>query len=260
MGLLDALKDEQFRKDMGRGLLDVGQEASNQVAGNLAVPVDGLAWLMRKAGLPIPANPVGGSDWMAQKGLTRPVQAGAPKMAGEALGLLAPLVATKQGAAATARQLNQWGENLSAPVFRNSINTPFNQRGVALIEDQPYWMGHRPSQTGATAADVTQNVSEMGLPKDFYSNPHFYEQMTHAPTAESFNMLQQLRGKPDGVVTLYRAGPKNELNPGDWVTLSKKYAEAEAKAEGVKVHKFKARAKDIEFAGDSINEFGFFPK
>ena len=43
---------------------DVAQGASNSIAGNVSAPVDGLAWLLRKAGVPMPSNPVGGSDWM----------------------------------------------------------------------------------------------------------------------------------------------------------------------------------------------------
>ena len=31
---------------------DVAQGASNSIAGNVSAPVDGLAWLLRKAGIP----------------------------------------------------------------------------------------------------------------------------------------------------------------------------------------------------------------
>jgi hypothetical protein len=115
MGLLDAMQDDRFRRGVGRSLLDVGQSASNTIAQNVSAPVDGIAWLLRKAGLPIPSNPVGGSDWMAQKGLTRPVENGAPALVGEALGLLTPLVGTQQGTAAIGRQLVKWGENAASP-------------------------------------------------------------------------------------------------------------------------------------------------
>jgi hypothetical protein len=61
------------------------------------MPVDALAWLLRRGRVNVPQNPVGGSDWAKQQGLMADVPAGAPKMAGEALGLLAPLMGTKQG-------------------------------------------------------------------------------------------------------------------------------------------------------------------
>lgn len=55
------------------GLMDFLQSASNSAASNVSAPVDGLAWLLRKAGVPVPQNPLLGSDWMAEKGLTKPL-------------------------------------------------------------------------------------------------------------------------------------------------------------------------------------------
>ena len=49
------------------------------------------------------------------------------------------------------------------------------------------------------------------------------------------------------------------MRTGDWVTFSKEYAKQSV--EGVeKVHNFKVKAKDVIFAGDDINEFGYYPK
>jgi hypothetical protein len=76
-----------------QGLLDFLQGASNSAASNVSAPVDGLAWLLRKAGLPIPANPVGGSDWMAEKGLTAQPKNRNMGLLGEAIGGVAPIVA-----------------------------------------------------------------------------------------------------------------------------------------------------------------------
>ena len=77
---------------------------------------------------------------------------------------------------------------------------------------------------------------------------------------ESIDSLMAIKDKPDATVTVYRAAPKKELNDGDWITLSKKYAQQEAQTESVPVHEFKVKAKDIQFAGDDINEFGYFPE
>ncbi len=55
------------------GLLDLIQSASNAVAGNVSGPVDMLAWGLRRAGLPIPSDPVGGAEWMRRHGLLRDV-------------------------------------------------------------------------------------------------------------------------------------------------------------------------------------------
>lgn len=123
-----------------------------------------------------------------------------------------------------------------------------------------YGMSHRPSETGATASDITQNVSESGLPKDFYQHPEYYADMSNKSYQESFSALKKIKGKPETEVTIYRASPKNELNKGDWVTLSKNYAKGESLSENTTVHSFKVKAKDIQFAGDDINEFGYYPE
>jgi hypothetical protein len=122
-----------------------------------------------------------------------------------------------------------------------------------------YAMSHRPTQTGATADNITQEVSDMGFPTDFYENPQFYAQMSDKASKESLAALMKVRGNPDATVTIYRASPKNEINEGDWITLSKEYAKRESMAENTPVHSFKVKAKDIQFAGDDINEFGYWP-
>lgn len=95
------------------GLQDFLQGASNSVASNVSAPVDGLAWLLRKAGVPIPSSPVGGSDWMAQQGFTREPESRGMGLLGEAIGGVAPmLVAAK--APQIARGLLQGADNLAA--------------------------------------------------------------------------------------------------------------------------------------------------
>ena len=127
-------------------------------------------------------------------------------------------------------------------------------------KEKKYGMQHRPTITEATADNITQEVSDMGLPKDFYDKPNNYENLRDKSTKQSFEVLKRIKGNPETEVTIYQASPKKELNTGDWVTLSKEYAKGEALTEGVKVHEFKVKAKDIQFAGDSINEFGYYPK
>lgn len=75
-----------------RALRSFGQGASNAVASNVSVPVDAIAWALRKGGLPIPQNPVGGSDWMAQQGLTATPQNRIAGLLGETAGMVGPAV------------------------------------------------------------------------------------------------------------------------------------------------------------------------
>ena len=49
------------------GLLDFAQGASNAAAGAVSGNVDMLAWLLRKAGVPVPENALLSRQWMAEK-------------------------------------------------------------------------------------------------------------------------------------------------------------------------------------------------
>jgi hypothetical protein len=111
---------------MKKGLLDFLQAASNEAAGAVSAPVDLLAWGLRQAGVPVPENALLSSDWMAQQGLTKPVQPGAAQVAGATVGLLSPVVAAAK-APQIARGLLQAGENAAAP------RTLGTQRGVLNV-------------------------------------------------------------------------------------------------------------------------------
>jgi hypothetical protein len=72
-------------------LQSFGQGASNSAASTVSAPVDGIAWLLRKAGLNVP-EPMGGSDWMERNGLTARPKNAIAGLLGETAGMLAPLV------------------------------------------------------------------------------------------------------------------------------------------------------------------------
>lgn len=97
------LKNESGLKGSSSGeiasaLRNFGQAASNSVAETVSAPVDAIAWALRKAGVPnsiVGDKPVMGSDWMAEKGFTRPTQEGVSKMAGDFVGMVSPLAFEK---------------------------------------------------------------------------------------------------------------------------------------------------------------------
>lgn len=126
-----------------------------------------------------------------------------------------------------------------------------------------YGMQHRPAFEGMPPA---HNLLEGGtLPRDVYEKPDWSiasGRIRNGDKAanESWNALQRIRNKPNAEITIYRASPKKELNNGDWVTLSKEYAKQEALSENVPVNSFKVKASDVIFAGDDINEFGYWKK
>ena len=78
------------KDELIKALRDTAQSASNTVAGNVAAPVDMIAWGLRNAGLPVPENAVGGTSWMQEQGFMPDVDPGTPKLVGEAIGLTVP--------------------------------------------------------------------------------------------------------------------------------------------------------------------------
>jgi hypothetical protein len=106
-------------------------------------------------------------------------------------------------------------------------------------------------------------------PADVYSSKAVQYYGTGNPKAdrEAFALAHRLRGQPDAEVTMYRAVPKDEkitaINPGDWVTLSKDYAQTHGDAVldgNYKILSQKVKAKELWTHADSIQEFGYQPQ
>ena len=116
---------------------------------------------------------------------------------------------------------------------------------------------------GAPLHDMTSNGT---YPEDFYSHngPRYYG--GHSDIGEfSVRQIQGYRGKPEELVRVYRAMPKNveaAINPGDWVTISKRYAHEHGEAALGGDYKVISRsfpAKHVYNQGDAPEEFGYFP-
>ena len=118
-----------------------------------------------------------------------------------------------------------------------------------------YGMEHRPSADGPPAHDLLEGDS---APRDIYERPDLYTGFEGPILNATKLALKKARGNPDALVTIYRASPKNELNSGDWVTFSKKYAEGAADP-GDTVNAFTVKASDVRWAGDDLAEWGYFP-
>ena len=123
-----------------------------------------------------------------------------------------------------------------------------------------YFMSHRPTETGAFASDISNNGELM--PTDVYDHPEWYFNMNEAYSKESFNALKKIKDNPNAEITIYRATTGDKINVGDWVTLSKKYADyhnnSQFDGKG-NIVELKVKAKDVQFAGGDINEFGYYP-
>jgi len=139
-----------------------------------------------------------------------------------------------------------------------------------------------PSET-VGLVDLTKSLAgtEGGYPDDFYSPegrrhyappPRFYGDEYGEANDQSYRAIKAARGKPEKVVTIYRAVPKDvdDINAGDFVTLSKTYAEIHASggygtdSEGNdlqgKVISEQVKVKELIWDQNDVNEFGYFPE
>ena len=150
------------------------------------------------------------------------------------------------------------GENI--PAVKSAGQSPVDE----------YAMSHRPpmSNSGAPLHDVTGGGDY--YPDDVYSGNavQYYGTGNDAMDHQTISFVQQMRGKPNATVTIYRAVPhtatkEEQINPGDWVTVNRAYAKDHGERSlrgGYKIIAKEVKAKDIFTNGDSIHEWGYDPK
>ena len=143
------------------------------------------------------------------------------------------------------------------------ITNPTIDDGVLVNEpvSTEYRGYHRAPSRADDFGSPATDIEEM-MP-DFYARPNIYTTGMDQSDKESVAALLAIRNKPDALVTIYRAVPKDvkQINAGDWVTLSPSYADSHllSNLEEGHVIKKKIPARDLWFDGDSINEFGYDP-
>lgn len=157
--------------------------------------------------------------------------------------------------------IKELGEKLGNKIYETATDT--NQKInigndiYNLGNDTDYFMNHRPSSDYGNASNFEENMSGV------FEHPEWYMNMNDAYNKESLMALQKVQNKPEAEIKIYRATIGDKINPGDWITPSKKYAEYhnshQLDGKG-KILEMTVKAKDILFAGDDINEFGYFPE
>lgn len=238
------------------GLLDFFQGASNAAAGNVSGPVDAIAWALRKAGVPVGDAPMGGSQWMAQMGLTRPAN-GYAGLLGEAAGLSMPIVAAAK-APQIARGLLSLDDKAMDMARQGVERAMLANGGIQPATNwKEYGIDHRPMSDAGGAARLHDLTASFG--DDVYGpNALQYFGSGDAREKAVLQTLKALRGKPDAMVTIYRGipeGARGGINAGDWVTLSPNVA----KEYGLNVVKMRVPASHVTSWPDSLLEFGYFP-
>lgn len=129
--------------------------------------------------------------------------------------------------------------------------------------DAEYRAPHRPADKdlGARLDDLTSAFSD-----DIYW-PNAAELHGHGISADrkAMEVINRARGKPESIVTVYRAVPKdasNAIQPGDWVTLTREYARDHGDGPlggDYKIISAKVPAGELFNEGNSIHEFGYRP-
>ena len=129
------------------------------------------------------------------------------------------------------------------------------QQGIALTAEH-YWMNHRPNDDGPRAFDL--NETDLA-PDDIYTHPERYTGF-RAMIPETMETLRAAKGKPNSTIKIYRAQPGSGLNPGDWVSMSRAYAQTDLDSypEGRKVQTYEVAASTVRWAGDDLMEWGYY--
>jgi len=166
-----------------------------------------------------------------------------------------------QGAAADMSRRAFWqGSVMGVPedVKKREMDRSINI-GVAAMtapaKKPDYQIAHKPMTEAGGAARLHDLTPAFG--DDVYSkNALQYFGSGDPREAGVLRILNQLRGKPDATVTIYRGVPDGvgKINPGDWVTLDPKVA-----ADYGKVVKMEVPASHITSWADSLLEFGYYP-
>jgi hypothetical protein len=118
-----------------------------------------------------------------------------------------------------------------------------------------YRIDHRPMTVEGGASTLSDLTGAFG--EDIYgSNALQYYGSGDPREREILRVLKSVRGKPDATVTIYRGVPEgvSEINPGDWVTLSKSVAEDYGNVVSMEVP-----ASHVTSWSDSLMEFGYYP-
>ena len=142
----------------------------------------------------------------------------------------------------------------------------------AAVED--YQTGHQPmdAEDGAPPLhDLVDGGTFYG--PDVYEHPEWYSSRIEPYGRESARVVMQVRGKPDAMVTVYRAVPPDvpqRINTGDWVALAESYARTHAEGMGGwneetqsslviwPILSAEVPARTIFNGGNDLQEWGYF--
>jgi len=117
--------------------------------------------------------------------------------------------------------------------------------------------------------DNTTSIDDLlkVYPEDIYSKDaaRLYGHNERQKDSIAMSLLRKIKGNPDAKITIYRTVPEDvdaDINPGDWVTITRQYAEehGDSRFDGkYKLLKKEVKAKEVITDGNSIHEQGYDP-
>ena len=195
------------------------------------------------------------------------------------MSVLSPNTAPAKDAAYYGYQLSNLGQIAPAmmPATKAALRTAGNAINDAMvygtgplarITPQPMRMlpeEYRGSHTAPNAESYGAYLHDLTqiMPKDVYTSKGKNLYGVRDPTIdhEWWMTAMKAKGKPDYEVEIYRAVPKGvkNINSGDWVTTSRKYAEDHGESAlggDYEIISKKVKAKNLSTAGDP-QEYGY---
>lgn len=129
---------------------------------------------------------------------------------------------------------------------------------IAKVSENDYRINHK----APGPEDTPFYEMERDGAKDLYTHPEYYQTMEPEFDRQSLAAIMAARNNPDRMVTIHRAGPTDQFNPGDWVTPSRAYAAQHAKhptdpTQDMPVWSTKVPASTLFWDGNSFHEFGY---
>ena len=151
--------------------------------------------------------------------------------------------------------------------------TAFDAAWSVVKEDIPDYQGHHEAPIDPDYHSPLHDMVGM-YPEDLYSpmGVRYYGDGSRESMSmdhHSHGIIMDVRGNPDAEVMVFRTVPHEvegqQINPGDWVSISRGYATDHGRRfghgnmgkGGFKLLKRKVRAKDLFSEGNSLHEYGW---
>lgn len=149
----------------------------------------------------------------------------------------------------------------------------FDRAWGLVKEDIDDYQGHHEAPIDPDYHSPLHDMTGM-YPDDLYSSMgvRYYGDGSRESMSRdhhSHGIIMDTRGNPDAEVMVFRTVPheveSNQINPGDWVSISRGYAMDHGRRfghgrygkGGFKLLKKRVKAKDLFTEGNSIHEYGW---